>query len=61
MSGKDPRRKIDIKGFEEPKKGKVVSQKQYEKIMDKKSKEMMEKFKSRRGFEMNGMDFKMGN
>jgi GLPGLI family protein len=41
----NPKDKITI---EEPRKGKVVSQKKYRKIMDKKSKEMMEKFKSRR-------------
>jgi len=41
----NPKEKIEI---EEPKKGKKVSQSQYEKIMAKKSKEMMEKFKTRR-------------
>ena len=41
----NPKEKIEI---DEPKKGKKVSQSQYEKIMAKKSKEMMEKFKSRR-------------
>jgi len=41
----NPTNKITI---EEPTKGKVVSQEKYRKIMDKKSKEMMEKFKSRR-------------
>jgi GLPGLI family protein len=43
--GLNPKEKIVI---EEPRKGKKVSQSQYEKIMAKKSKEMMEKFKSRR-------------
>jgi GLPGLI family protein len=43
--GLNPKEKIII---EEPSKGKKVSQSQYEKIMTKKSKEMMEKFKSRR-------------
>jgi GLPGLI family protein len=43
--GLNPKEKIII---EEPSKGKKVSQSQYEKIMAKKSKEMMEKFKSRR-------------
>ncbi|GAA3634619.1 GLPGLI family protein [Flavivirga jejuensis] len=33
----------------EPKKGKEVTQKMYDEILDKKSKEMMESFKSRRG------------
>jgi GLPGLI family protein len=54
----NPSKSIKI---EAPKKGKVVSQEKYDEIQNKKSKEMMEKFKSRRGFEMNGMDFKMGN
>ncbi len=43
--GLNPKEKVVI---EEPRKGKKVSQSQYEKIMAKKSKEMMEKFKSRR-------------
>lgn len=54
----NPSKSIKI---EAPKKGKVVSQEKYDEIQNKKSKEMMEKFKSRRGFEMNGLDFKMGN
>ena len=41
----NPKEKIEI---QEPKKGKKVTQVEYEKIMDKKTKEMMEKFKSRR-------------
>ena len=41
----NPKEKIVI---EEPTKGKKVTQAQYDKIMDKKSKEMMEKFKGRR-------------
>lgn len=41
----NPKDKIKI---EEPKKGKKVSQAEYEKIMDKKTKEMMEQFKSKR-------------
>jgi GLPGLI family protein len=41
----NPEEKILI---EEPKKGKKVSQAEYTKIMDKKSKEMMEQFKSRK-------------
>lgn len=47
--------------IEEPKKGKVVSQKKYDEIQNKKSKEMLEKFKSRNGFDMgNGVNIKMG-
>lgn len=43
-----------------PKKGKVVSQENYDKIQNKKSKEMIEKFKSRKGLEMtNGFNVKM--
>lgn len=47
--------------IEEPKKGKVVSQKKYDEIQNKKSKEMLEKFKSRNGFDMgNGVNIKIG-
>ncbi|WP_138432966.1 GLPGLI family protein [Winogradskyella algicola] len=42
----NPKDKIDIK---EPEKGKVVNQKKYEEIMDKKAKEMMERFRPRKG------------
>jgi GLPGLI family protein len=45
--------------IEEPKKGKVVSQSQYEKIMAKKSKEMMEKFKSRRNSKGNNVEIQI--
>lgn len=45
--------------IEEPKKGKVVSQKQYKKIMDKKSKEMMEKFKSRSNSKGNNVEIQI--
>lgn len=53
----NPTDKIKI---EEPKKGKVVSQKQYEKIMDKKTKEMMENFKSRRDSKGHSMQIRIG-
>jgi GLPGLI family protein len=47
--------------IEEPKKGKVVSQKKYTKIQKQKRDEMMEKFKGRNGFDMgNGINIKMG-
>ena len=47
--------------IEEPKKGKVVLQKEYNKIQKEKSKELMEKFKSRKGVNMgNGITIKMG-
>ena len=46
--------------IEEPKKGKKVSQKQYEKIMAKKSKEMMESFKSRRNNKGNSIKIRIG-
>lgn len=42
----NPEDKIDIT---EPTKGKVVNQEAYEKIMDKKAKEMMERFRPRKG------------
>ena len=55
----NPSKSIKIQA---PKKGKVVSQEKYDEIQNKKSKEMMEKFKSRNGFEMiNGYNIKMGN
>lgn len=45
----------------EPEKGKVVSQDKFNEIQTKKSKEMMEKFKSRNGVDMgNGVRVKMG-
>jgi GLPGLI family protein len=47
--------------IEEPKKGKVVSQKKYTKIQKQKRDEMMEKFKGRNGFDMgNGINIKIG-
>ena len=45
----------------EPEKGKVVTQAEYEKISRQKSKEMMERFKSRNGVDLgNGINIKMG-
>ncbi|MFK8060063.1 MAG: GLPGLI family protein [Polaribacter sp.] len=45
--------------IEEPKKGKVVSQKEFTEIRNQKSKEMLEKFKSRKGVDMgNGVNVK---
>jgi GLPGLI family protein len=47
--------------IEEPKKGKVVSQKKYTEIKKQKTEEMMEKFKSRNGMDLgNGVNIKMG-
>ncbi|QNM85569.1 GLPGLI family protein [Polaribacter pectinis] len=47
--------------IDEPLKGKVVSLKEYHKIKEEKTKEMMEKFKSRNGFDIgNGINIKMG-
>lgn len=54
----NPSDKITI---QEPKKGKVVSQKKYNKIQEQKTKEMMEKFKGRNGVDLgNGINIKMG-
>lgn len=54
----NPSEKIKI---EEPTKGKVVTQEKYEKISEEKSREMMEKFKSRRGVNLgNGVNIKIG-
>ncbi len=53
----NPKDKITI---EEPTKGKVVSQEKYRKIMDKKSKDMMEKFKSRRGSKGRNVEIMIG-
>jgi GLPGLI family protein len=47
--------------IEEPKKGKVISQKKFTKIQKQKSDELMEKFKGRNGFDMgNGINIKIG-
>jgi GLPGLI family protein len=54
----NPSTKIFIK---EPTKGKVVTNEKFNEIKEKKSKELMEKFKSRNGFNMgNGTTIKMG-
>lgn len=54
----NPKEKITIK---EPIKGKEVTQSEYEKISDQKSKEMLERFKSRNGVELgNGVHIKVG-
>ena len=49
--------KMEIK---EPTKGKVVTQEAYQKIMDKKTKEMMDRFKSRKGRKGNNMEIRIG-
>lgn len=49
--------KLDIK---EPTKGKVVTQEAYRKIMDKKTKEMMDRFKSNRGNKGNNIQIRIG-
>ena len=49
--------KLEIK---EPTKGKVVTQTAYQKIMDKKTKEMMERFKSRKGKKGNNIEIRIG-
>lgn len=47
--------------IQEPKKGKVVSQEKYNEIQQQKTKEMMEKFKSRNGVDIGGgINIKMG-
>jgi GLPGLI family protein len=47
--------------IEEPKKGKVISQKKFTKIQKQKSDELMEKFKGRNGFDIgNGVNIKIG-
>lgn len=54
----NPSEKIKV---EEPEKGKIVSQAEYERISREKSKEMMEKFKSRNGVDMGGgINIKIG-
>jgi GLPGLI family protein len=54
----NPSQKITI---EEPKKGKVVSQKKFIKIEKQKSDELMEKFKGRNGVDLgNGINIKIG-
>lgn len=54
----NPSEKISI---EEPTKGKVVNQEKYNEIQKEKAKEMMEKFKNRKGMDLgNGVNIKMG-
>lgn len=54
----NPSEKVTIT---EPLKGKIVSQKKYDEIQDKKSKEMMDNLKSRTGFDLgNGTTIKIG-
>ena len=54
----NPEKTIKI---DEPTKGKVVSQKKFTKIQSEKSKEMIEKMKSRKGVDMgNGINIKFG-
>ncbi len=54
----NPSETIKIK---EPEKGKAVNQKKYDEIQEQKSKEMMEKFKSRNGMDIGGgINIKMG-
>ena len=54
----NPTEKIAIT---EPKKGKVVSQKKFNKIQEEKSNDLMEKIKSRNGMDLgNGINIKMG-
>lgn len=52
----NPSEKIKI---EEPNKGKVISQAKYEKIMDEKSKENLERFRAKKG-DGNHMEIKIG-
>ncbi|MDG2194945.1 MAG: GLPGLI family protein [Polaribacter sp.] len=53
----NPTEKMEIK---KPKKGKVVTQVAYKKIMDKKAKEMMEKFRTRKGKKGDGISIEIG-
>ena len=54
----NPKDKIKIK---EPENGKVVTQAEFDKIQEKKSKEMLERMKSRNGVDLgNGINIKMG-
>lgn len=51
----------EVVKIEEPTKGKVVNQEKYNEIQKQKSKELMEKFKSRNGFDAGGgVNIKMG-
>ena len=54
----NPSKKISI---QEPKKGKVVSQKKFLEIEKQKSEEMIKKFKTRKGLDLgNGLNVKFG-
>ena len=53
----NPSEKVSI---EEPKKGKVVNQEKFMKITQEKSKEMMERFRSRRGGDGNSIEIRIG-
>ncbi|MDP5081844.1 MAG: GLPGLI family protein [Winogradskyella sp.] len=53
----NPEEKIEIK---EPEKGKEVNQKEYTEIMDKKSKEMMERYAPKKGREGDGYHITIG-
>ena len=53
----NPKEKVDIK---EPEKGKEVNQKKYDEIMDKKQKEMMERYRPRKGREGEGISITIG-
>jgi len=53
----NPEDKVDIK---ENEKGKEVSQKKYDEIMDKKNKEMMERYRPRKGREGEGISIMIG-
>jgi hypothetical protein len=53
----NPSEKITI---EEPEKGKIVNQTDFDKIREEKTKEMMERFSSRQGVDLgNGINIKM--
>ena len=53
----NPEDKVEI---QEPNKGKEVNQEQYNHIMDKKSKEMMERFAPRNGRKGEGIEIRIG-
>ena len=53
----NPEDKVDIK---EPEKGKEVNQDKYDEIMDKKQKEMMERYSPRKGRQGEGISIMIG-
>jgi GLPGLI family protein len=53
----NPKDKIDI---EEPKKGKEVNQEKYDEIMEKKAKEMMERYAPKKGRKSEGIEITIG-